>query len=200
MKGRRSRLLVGRRDVVGAEQKAIRIAIEERSHLRLDLRRATRAYFATSSHEISKYKCGKVGILKQARDELGVALAVASRLCRRLRRHGMNDPAEPGVGPNDRRARMAAEQRLHLLEVHRPRVHLGEGHVDVAMEKDDQSDLAGEIEDAIERRVLQACDIARHLRRDELLVDGELADADEDAGKQFQHAANVIGARTCRPD
>ena len=52
---------------------------------------------------------------------------------------------------------------------------------------------AGEIEDAVEGRVEQAGRLAGDLRRHELLVDRELADAREHAGERQQHALDVIG-------
>jgi hypothetical protein len=56
------------------------------------------------------------------------------------------------------------------------------------VEDHDEAGFGGEVEDAIERRVGQAGGLAGDLRRDELLVDAELADAGEDAGKRRQHA------------
>ena len=70
---------------------------------------------------------------------------------------------------------------------------LRERHVDVVVHDHDEPDLAGEVEDPIERRVGEARGLAGDLRRDELLVDRELADAGEHAREGQQHAADVIG-------
>ena len=106
----------------------------------------------------------------------------------------MHDAAEADVRPDDRRLRVALEQGDHLLQVDRLGVLLGKRHVDVVVQDDDEAGLGGEGEDAIQRRVGQAGGLARDLRADELLVDAELADAGEDAGKRRQDAADVIDA------
>ena len=88
---------------------------------------------------------------------------------------------------------MPLEDRLHLRQVDRFGVLLRERHVDVVVKNDHQADLAGEVEDAIERGIGEAGGFTGDLRRDELLVDAELADAGEHARKGPQHAADVIG-------
>ena len=104
----------------------------------------------------------------------------------------MNDAAKTDVRPDDARARMALEQRLHLREIHRLGIGLCERHVDVVVEDDDEPALGGEVENPIERRIGQARGLAGNLRGHEFLVDAELADAGEDAGEGLQHAADVI--------
>jgi hypothetical protein len=99
-------------------------------------------------------------------------LHVVWRAFRRLRRYlnGMHDAAEARVRPDDRCARMPLEQRLHLRQIHRFSVRLGERHVDVAVQNHDEARISREVEDAIERRIRQACGLAGNLRGDELLV------------------------------
>jgi hypothetical protein len=48
------------------------------------------------------------------------------------------------------------------------------------------------IEEPVERWIGEARDLSGDLRRDELLVDGELADSGKNAWKRLQHAANVV--------
>ena len=55
-----------------------------------------------------------------------------------------------------------------------------------------QPDFGGEVEQAVEGGVREARDVAGDLRRDELLVDRELADAREHPGKRLQHAPDVV--------
>jgi hypothetical protein len=69
---------------------------------------------------------------------------------------------------------------------------LSRAFIDVVVEDHDEPGFGGEVEDAIERRVGEAGRVAGDLRRHELLVDAELADAAEDAGERLQHAADVI--------
>ena len=80
------------------------------------------------------------------------------------------------------------KQRLQLRQLIRLLIRARERHVDVVVQNDHQPDLAGEIQDAIERRIGQARGSAGHLRRDELLVDGEFADAGNTPG-------NVVSTR-----
>ena len=68
-----------------------------------------------------------------------------------------------------------------------------EGHVDVVVQDHHEADLAGRVEDAIQRRVEQARGLAGDLRRHEFLVDRELADAAEHARERLQHALDVVG-------
>ena len=96
--------------------------------------------------------------------------------------------------PDDGRLRVALEERFHLSQVDRLRVRLRERHVDVVVEDHDEARLGGELEDAVERGIREAGRLARDLGRDEFLVDAELADAGEDAGKRLQHAADVVDA------
>ena len=60
------------------------------------------------------------------------------------------------------------------------------------MNQHDQARLAREIEDAVERPVGEAWLAAGHLGRDKLLVDRELADAAEHAGKGLQHPPDMV--------
>ena len=66
---------------------------------------------------------------------------------------------------------MPHEQRLQLRQLIRLLVRPRERHVDVVVQDDDEADLAGEVQDAIERGIGQARGFAGDLRRDELLVD-----------------------------
>ena len=95
--------------------------------------------------------------------------------------------------------RMALEQRLHLRQIHRLGVRLRERHVDVVVQDHDEAGLGGEVENAIERRIGQAGRLARDLGRDEFLVDGELADAGEDARERRAARGGCDRRRTCRP-
>ncbi len=89
---------------------------------------------------------------------------------------------------------MPAQEGFHLREVDRLGIRFRERHVDVVVEDHDQPGLGGELEDAIEGGVGKARRFSGDLRGDELLVDAELADPGEHAGKRFQHAANVVDA------
>ena len=103
-------------------------------------------------------------------DDLELVRTAFGRFDRDLDR--MDDAAEADVRPDDRRLRMALEQRLHLASGTRaPASCFGERHVDVVVQDHDEPGLAGEVEDAIERRVREAGGFAGDLRRDELLVD-----------------------------
>ena len=99
--------------------------------------------------------------------------------------HRMHDAAKADVRPDDARARVALEQRLHLRQIRRFGVGLRERHVDVVVKDDDQPALGGELENPIERRIGQARGLAGDLRGHEFLVDAELADAGEDAGERL---------------
>ena len=81
--------------------------------------------------------------------------------------------AEAQVRPDDRRVRVALEQRLQIRQVGGPLRGLGEGHVQIVVEQHDQAHLGGEVQDAIQRRVQQAGRATGGLRGDELLVDAE---------------------------
>ncbi len=100
---------------------------------------------------------------------------------------------EPDVGPDDRRLGMPPQQRLHLGEEDRLLSRLGERHIHIVVDQDDEPHLAREVEDPVQGRIDQARDLARDLRGHELLVNGELADPREDARKGPQHPADVIG-------
>ena len=106
--------------------------------------------------------------------------------------HRTDDPPEAGVGPDDRGLRVPLQQGLHLRQVNRLGIDLAERHVDVVVQDHHQPRFRGEVEHAVERRIGQAGGLAGDLRRDELLVDAELADPREDAGKGEEHPADVI--------
>ena len=89
---------------------------------------------------------------------------------------------------------MAEQERPHLLQIGGLPAGLRERRVDVVVQEDQEAGLGAERQDAVERGVLQAGGVAGHLRRHELLVDAELADAGEDAGERLQDAADVIDA------
>ncbi len=57
----------------------------------------------------------------------------------------------------------------------------------------DQPDLSGQRQHAVERRIEQARRAAGNLVGNEFLVDRELADSREHAGKGPQHSPNLIG-------
>ena len=117
-------------------------------------------YFATSFQEMSKYTCAERGIAQDLLEQRDVP------------RDRLDDAPEPGVRPDDGRARMAREQRLHLRRSRpAPCSGFANGTCDVVVDEDDQPDLAREVEDAVERRVGEARDVAGDLRGDELLVD-----------------------------
>src|SRR5262249_15243365 len=69
---------------------------------------------------------------------------------------------------------------------------LGEGHVDVVVQDDRESDLARKIEYSIQCGIGEARRLAGDLGGYELLVDRELADAAEDPRKQLEHPPDVI--------
>ena len=90
------------------------------------------AYFATSSHEMSKFTWLSAGSLQHGFDD--------ARACVGLRSaasaddlHRMDDASEPDVRPDDRRLRMPLEQRLHLRQIDRLGIRLRERHVDVVV-------------------------------------------------------------------
>ena len=62
----------------------------------------------------------------------------------------------------------------------------------VIMNQHNQSDLAGEVQDPVQRRVGQARNRTGDLAGYELLVNAELANTGEYARKSSQHAANMI--------
>ena len=148
---------------------------------------ATR-YFATSSHEMSKYTWLSSGFVS-ARST--IAELVLDRA---------HDAPEADVRPDDRGLRVPLEEVPQLDELIRLLLRLRERHVDVVVQEHDESDLAGEIEDPVERRIREAGRLAGDLGRDELLVDRELADAREHAGKGRAARAGCDPPRTCRRD
>src|SRR5215475_3792940 len=99
--------------------------------------------------------------------------------------------------PNDGRAWMALEESDELPEVGR----LGsilcdvfcERKVDVVVKDDNETRFGGEIENAIEGRILEAGYFPGNLCGDKFLVNGEFADAGKDAGESLQNAADVVG-------
>ena len=87
-------------------------------------------------------------------------------------------------------ARNLREQRR---EVRRLLARLGKRRVGIAVNEHDEPDLAGEVEQSIERGVGDARRFTGDLRGHELLVDRELADPDEHAGERLEDATHVIG-------
>ena len=67
--------------------------------------------------------------------------------------------------------------------------HIG----DIAMQDNHQANLGGFGQDAVQRRVVQAGRMPRNLRRHDLLVNAELADAGKHAGERAQDALDVVG-------
>jgi hypothetical protein len=60
------------------------------------------------------------------------------------------------------------------------------------VDQHDQSNLSGEIENAVQRRILQAGCVARDFCRHELLVDREFTNPTENARKGLEHTTNVV--------
>jgi hypothetical protein len=58
--------------------------------------------------------------------------------------------------------------------------------------EDDETNIAREIEDAIESRVGKTGRAPSDLGGDELLMDGELTDSGKDTGIDLEYASNVI--------
>ena len=88
--------------------------------------------------------------------------------------------------------RMTLEKGFYLVEIRRLRSFFGKRPIHVVMNQHNQSDLAGEVEDPVQRRVLQARNRTGDLGGYELLVNGELANAGEYTRKSLQHPANMI--------
>jgi hypothetical protein len=97
------------------------------------------------------------------------------------------------MGPNDSRVLVPLEKCLHLILISRLRPILGKGNVEIVVDQHQQARFCRKIKNAIERRVLEACDFARYFRRDEFFVNREFPDAREHARKGLEHSANVIG-------
>ena len=169
-------LLVRRRDLVGAEQEAVRVAIDEAA-VRCVASGDETTYLATSSHEMSKCTCASAG-----------SSSISSRISRWLGLRSVASAlADDCVGRITRPRPVCAQmivvfgcrrsRSFVCVEVHGLGAGLRERHVDVVVQQHDEPDFAGEIEDAVERRIGEARGVAGHLRRHELLVDRELADA-----------------------
>jgi hypothetical protein len=79
--------------------------------------------------------------------------------------------------------RVPPEQRAELGRLVGILPGLRERHVHVVVEDDDEPGLAREVQDPVEGGIDEAGRLARDLRGDELLVDRELADPGEHAGK-----------------
>ncbi len=106
---------------------------------------------------------------------------------------GTDDPAHADMGPDDRdRFRVPQEEVPHLEDLPRLLVRLRERHVRVAVQERHQPDLAGEVEDPVQRLIREAGRPAGGLGRHELLVDRELADPHEDPGEGPEHPADVV--------
>jgi len=101
------------------------------------------------------------------------------------------------VCPDDGRAWMAFENGDELREVGWAGGVLSdvlrEWEIDVVVQDDDEAGFGGEIEDAVESGIFEAGYFARNFCGNEFLVNGELADAGEDARKSFEDTANVVG-------
>src|SRR5215470_14136461 len=67
-----------------------------------------------------------------------------------------------------------------------------ERKVDVVVKDDNEARFSGEIENAIEGRILETGHLPGNFCGDKFLVNGEFADAGEDAGKSSQNAADVV--------
>lgn len=96
------------------------------------------------------------------------------------------------MGPDDDDIAVPARQLPQIGNDVGILVGAWERRVDVAVQHDGHADLGGEVQDPIERFVLECCDLAGDLRRDELLVDRELADSREHPREDLQHPADVV--------
>src|SRR5262245_58169085 len=105
----------------------------------------------------------------------------------------MHHASQTRVRPDDRRVAVASEERAQLAGVLGLYPRLAERAIHVVMENDHQPGLCGEIEDSVERGIDQARWPTGDLRRHELLVNRELADAHEHAWERSEHATDVIG-------
>jgi hypothetical protein len=110
----------------------------------------------------------------------------------RLRGHRPDYPSEPHVGPDDDSLGMAPDQRRELLHHVGVLPGLRERHVHVVVDDAKQPGLRAEVEDPVQGGIGQARRLAVDLGGDELLVDGELADAAEDPGERAEDPLDVV--------
>src|SRR5262249_40597430 len=95
--------------------------------------------------------------------------------------------------PNDSDVGMALEELFQFIEVNRFSSRHCKWQINIVMEQHYQACFRCEVKYAVESWIAQAGNLSRYLGRDELLVNGELANATEHPGKSLQHPANVIG-------
>ena len=88
---------------------------------------------------------------------------------------------------------MTLEQRFHLRRIRRFCAWFGKRHVDVVVNQHDETDFGREVDETIERLVLETRHFARDFRGNKFLMNGEFTDAREHARERREHTSNVIG-------
>src|SRR3954462_12153266 len=156
------RLLVFRCHFIGAEEEAVGVAVDNVRDGPRRLGRGDRVLRDLAPRDV-EVDVFEGGVFEQLFDE------------RALRLRGAHDAPDADVRPDDGGVGVALEERLDLLEVCGRRALLREGRVDVVVYEDDEPDLRGEVYEAVERRVVEARDLARDLCGDELFMNAELA-------------------------
>ena len=162
--------------------------------MRCDTSGVATTYFATSSHEMSKCTCASAG-----------SSSISSRISRWLGLRSVALALADGcVGwitrPNPVCAQMIVasawrRSRSFICDKYTGSAPALANGMSMSLWSSTTSPTLGrEIEDPVERGIGEARDVAGHLRRDELLVDRELADTCEHARERRQHALDVIHA------
>src|SRR6201997_3927744 len=103
-----------------------------------------------------------------------------------------NYTAHAHMSPNYCCIRMPRQKSFHLLQVNGLRTLLCKRNIHIAMYQDHQSDLAGEVENAVKRWVCEARCFARDLGGNKLFVDRELAYTRKYARECLEYTPNVI--------
>src|SRR5436190_20402750 len=89
----------------------------------------------------------------------------------------MNDTSQTNMCPDDRRIGMAFEQVSHLVQVNGFGLVFCHWHVHVTVKDHYQADFTGKIQYAVECRIGQARCLTGYFRRNELFVNGKLANS-----------------------
>src|SRR5436189_2126811 len=144
-------LLVGRRHFVGSEEETVRIAIDQfGSYLgRFGTRDNVLGHLVPRDIEVHMTE---LGIAKDLRNVRGMILYRADH------------SAHTRVRPDDGRVWMPLEKSFRFVQVRWWRVFLCKRHIHVVVDEHDESDLCSEIQNAIQRWVLETRNLARDLR------------------------------------
>ena len=105
---------------------------------------------------------------------------------------GRHKASQPRVRPNERDVGVSPKDLTQGLEVDGFAGARRQHRIDVVVQNDREADLTREIEQAIQRRIVQTRSVARDLGGHELLVDRELTDAGEHPRVGLQHPADVV--------